>query len=108
MICLSVQNGKDVLSIHSSVKEENNSVNHSVIHNDHLPSGRSRADRINDMSKWRIHAFKVIIPRRLSQHTDSDLKLMRVSLKNAISASTVHMLRIERELKKRGCDLTIL
>lgn len=63
---------------------------------------------MGEISRWRKHAFNVILPRKLSEHTESDLKLMRVSLKNAISASSVHILRIERELKKRGSNLTIL
>jgi len=64
--------------------------------------------RENKVTAWREHAFKVVLPRRLSEHTESDLKLMLVSLKNARVASSVHIQRIERELKKRGCSLTVM
>ncbi len=59
-------------------------------------------------SRWRMHSFKVILPRNLSELPDSDLQLMLVSLKNAKSASTVHIIKIERELHKRGCCSSIL
>jgi hypothetical protein len=56
----------------------------------------------------RRHSFNVFLPRKLSEHTENDLKLMLVSLKNTLSVSTVHIARIERELKKRGCSMSIL
>ena len=59
-------------------------------------------------SRWRMHSFKVILPRNLSETSDTDLQLMLVSLKNARDASTVHSVRIERELEKRGCCSSIL
>jgi len=59
-------------------------------------------------SRWRMHSFKVILPRNLSELPDSDLQLMLVSLKNAKIASTVHIIKIERELHKRGCCPSIL
>ena len=71
-------------------------------------SKAKQVDKNGNVSNWRKHSFSVIIPRKLSEHTDIDLRLMRVSLMNAISAESVHLLRIERELKKRGSNLTIL
>lgn len=59
-------------------------------------------------SRWRMHSFKVILPRNLTELPDSDLQLMLVSLKNAKIASTVHIIKIERELEKRGCSSSIL
>jgi hypothetical protein len=56
----------------------------------------------------RRHSFNVFLPRKLSEHSESDLKIMLVSLKNTLSVSTVHIVRIERELKKRGCSMSIL
>ncbi|MFX0046027.1 MAG: hypothetical protein ACFE8Z_09280 [Candidatus Hermodarchaeota archaeon] len=58
--------------------------------------------------KWRKHAFRVVLPRRLSEEKESDLKLMLVSLKNTRVATSVHIQRIEKELKRRGCSLTLL
>ena len=63
---------------------------------------------ISNSSNWRKHSFKVILPRKISKHSDSDLRLMRVSLMNTIAAASVHLLRIEKELKERGSELKIL
>ncbi len=63
---------------------------------------------MSDTAKWRKHAFKVVLPRRLSEETENDLRLMLVSLKNARVTTSVHIQRIERELKRRGCRLTLL
>ncbi len=98
----------DVLSVNDEITEQDHSLNHSADQEASIHSKRGRDDIMKDISKWRKHAFNVILPRRLSEHTDSDLRLMLVSLKNAKSVSMVHILRIEKELKKRGCDLTIL
>ncbi|MGY5881614.1 MAG: hypothetical protein RTV31_15290 [Candidatus Thorarchaeota archaeon] len=73
---------------------------HSFHHTDDLePHGHS---------EWRKHSFNVILPRKLSEHTAIDLRLMLVSLKNVSVASAVHILRIERELEKRGCCSSVL
>ncbi len=56
----------------------------------------------------RKHTLNVILPKKVSTHTDSELKLMLVTLKNAIVASSVHISRIEKELKERGVDSRIL
>jgi len=105
---LATNNSNGVLPISEGAEEVDNSLNHSAIHDNSIHSLRKQSERANDMSRWRKHAFNVILPRKLSEHTDSDLKLMRVSLKNAINVSMVHLLKIERELKNRGCNLTIL
>ncbi|MFW9945113.1 MAG: hypothetical protein ACFFB7_08955 [Candidatus Sifarchaeia archaeon] len=63
---------------------------------------------MSEAHTWRKHTFKVVLPRRLSEETERDLKLMLVSLKNTRVATTVHIQRIERELKRRGCSLTLL
>lgn len=105
---MAVNNDKDVLSIDDNTAGDSHSLNHSVVLGTRIHSRSKRGDRMGEISRWRKHAFNVILPRKLSEHTESDLKLMRVSLKNAISASSVHILRIERELKKRGSNLTIL
>jgi hypothetical protein len=105
---MAVKNGINAQSIHDEDAEDNHSLNHSVALNPRIHPRSKRDDRMGDISRWRKHAFNVILPRQLSEHSESDLKLMRVSLKNAISASSVHLLRIERELKKRGSNLTIL
>jgi len=76
------------------------SMNHTMPSNLHYSSSNS--------SNWRKHSFKVVLPRKLSNHNDSDLRLMRVSLMNTIAAASVHLLRIEKELKSRGSELTIL
>lgn len=110
---MSVSNGKDVHSSEVEDVEEDHLLNHCALSHVHYLTSRNqsngiRVDRISNISNWRKHAFSVILPRKLSEHNDIDLRLMRVSLKNAISAETVHLLRIERELKKRGSNLTIL
>ncbi|MFX1579724.1 MAG: hypothetical protein ACFFBJ_08735, partial [Promethearchaeota archaeon] len=85
-----------------------NSLNHFAIHDNSIHSIRKQSEWAKDMSMWRTHAFNVILPRKLSDHTDSDLRLMRVSLMNAISVSMIHLLKVERELKNRGCNPRIL
>ncbi|MFX1441583.1 MAG: hypothetical protein ACFFFD_15170 [Promethearchaeota archaeon] len=101
-------NDRDVLSISDGVDKVDNSLNQPAIHDNSIHSVRKQSEWANDMSMWRTHAFNVILPRNLSDHTDSDLKLMRVSLMNAISVSMVHLLKVERELKNRGCNPRIL
>ncbi|MFW9976268.1 MAG: hypothetical protein ACFFDQ_13435 [Candidatus Thorarchaeota archaeon] len=54
------------------------------------------------------HSFKVILPEKVNAHTDHELRLMLVSLKNTIVASSVHISRIENELRKRGKVSSIL
>jgi hypothetical protein len=56
----------------------------------------------------RKHTLNVILPRKISTHTNSELKLMLVTLKNAMVASSVHISKIEKELKERGIDSRIL
>ncbi|MFW9958660.1 MAG: hypothetical protein ACFFCT_11375 [Candidatus Odinarchaeota archaeon] len=56
----------------------------------------------------RKHTLNVFLPRKIRTHTDSELKLMLVTLKNAIVASSVHISRIEKELEERGSDPRIL
>ncbi|UCE08980.1 MAG: 4Fe-4S binding protein [Candidatus Thorarchaeota archaeon] len=58
--------------------------------------------------KWRTHEFRVLLPRKLPEHPDVDLKHMLVSLKNTIQACTIYISRIERELRKRGSTTAIL
>lgn len=108
-----VSNDKVVHSIDDGDVEHDHPLNHSALSHAHYLISRTQPknkqiDRSSNISNWRKHAFSVILPRKLSEHTVIDLKLMRVSLKNAISAETVHLLRIERELEKRGSNLTIL
>ena len=64
--------------------------------------------RHSDFGNLRKRSFNVFLPRKLSEHTESDLKLMLISLKNTLCVSTLHIGRIEGELKKRGCSLSIL
>ncbi|MFX1367799.1 MAG: hypothetical protein ACFFAY_04300 [Promethearchaeota archaeon] len=80
----------------------------SVRHSSVRSTNYGRGGRMNGISRWRAHGFKAIIPRRLSEHSESELKLMLVSLKNVRNTSAVHILRIEKELKKRGCQPSIL
>ena len=68
----------------------------------------TQVERFSNFSNLRKRSLNVFLPSRLSKHTDSDLKLMWISLKNAQSVSTVHIVRIERELMKRGCSLSML
>lgn len=56
----------------------------------------------------RKHTLNVILPKKVSEHTDSELRLMLVTLKNAMVASSVHISRIEKELKERGVNSSIL
>lgn len=105
---MTVNNDKDVLSIDEKTAGDSHSLNHSVVRETRIQSRSKLGDRLDDFSSYHNHSFNVILPRKLSEHTNSDLRLMLVSLKNARWASTVHILRIERELKKRGSKLTIL
>jgi hypothetical protein len=105
---LASSNDRDVLSTGDGADKAGNSLNHLAIHDKSIHSIRKQSEWANNMSMWRTHAFNVILPRKLSDHTDSDLRLMRVSLKNAISVSMVHLLKVERELKNRGCNPRIL
>ena len=108
VIELAVNNDNDVQSFGGSTTKNSHSLNHSVVRDTHIQSGSRGGKILDNFSSYHNHSFNVILPRKLSEHTDNDLKLMRVSLKNAITASTIHLLRIERELKKRGSSLTIL
>lgn len=63
---------------------------------------------MTDVISGRKHSFSVVLPRGVAAHSDSDLKLMLVSLKNTISACSVYVSKIEKELKKRGVVPTIL
>ena len=102
-----VNNDTNALSNNNGIIR-NHPLNHSVVLEPQISSIRKHEDRMSSMTKWRPHALNVIIPRKISEHSDSDLRLMLVSLKNARSVSTVHIRRIERELMKRGCSLNIL
>ena len=110
---MTVNNHKVVHTNSDEDVEEDHSLNHCALSHVHYLVARTQSkakpfDRISNGSNWRKHSFSVILPRKLSDHNNSDLKLMRVSLKNTIVAASVHLLRIERELMKRGSDLTIL
>jgi hypothetical protein len=63
---------------------------------------------MTDSIRGRKHTLNVILPRKMSTHTDSELMLMLVTLKNAMVASSVHISRIEKELRERGTDSRIL
>lgn len=112
MIELTVKNDNVVHSVEDLDAEEDHSLNHCVLsHASYLNSRRSNSGVFGSFrngSNWREHSFKAIIPRKLSDHNNSDLKLMRVSLKNTITAAAVHLQRVERELKKRESSLGIL
>jgi len=56
----------------------------------------------------RTLTLKVVVPRRLKSVPTNSLKLMLVTIKNAISVAMVYMYRIEKELKKRDCTRSIL
>ncbi|NHI89724.1 MAG: hypothetical protein EAX87_09380 [Candidatus Thorarchaeota archaeon] len=63
---------------------------------------------MNEIVSGNQHSFKVVLPKRVSDHTDGELRLMLVTLKNAIVASSVHISKIEHELKKRNANPRIL
>jgi hypothetical protein len=86
------------------------SVNNDIIvqHNDDDDVEEDNVLSDANYHNLRRRSFNVFLPRKLSEHTESDLKLMLISLKNTLSVSTVHIGRIEGELKKRGCSLSIL
>jgi hypothetical protein len=50
----------------------------------------------------------VILPQSTIDATDIDLRLSLVSLKNIQSVVTVHAIKIERELERRGVSKHIL
>ncbi|MGY5858315.1 MAG: hypothetical protein RTU63_03020 [Candidatus Thorarchaeota archaeon] len=93
--------------------EGDHSLNHCALsHVYYLICHKQSQDRLenrnSNTSNWRKHSFSVIIPRKLPKHSDIDLRLMLVSLKNIKVAVSVHIQKIERELKKRGSKLTIV
>lgn len=57
-------------------------------------------------SHW--HSFRVMLPRKLTECSDETLRFCYLTLKNASSAITVQMLRIKRELDRRGTSTSIL
>jgi len=105
---MSVRNDKTVHPVDETDVEDDYSLNHLVDSQTRIQLRNKQAVKTDYVSRWRTHAFRVILPRKLSEHTDSDLKLMLVSLKNTAIATTVHTQRIERELQKRGSNLKIL
>jgi hypothetical protein len=64
--------------------------------------------RMTGSIRARKLALNVIPPRRMNTHTDSELKLMLVTLKNAMVVDSLDISRSERELKERGTDSRIL
>ncbi|MFX0108290.1 MAG: hypothetical protein ACFE7R_08405 [Candidatus Hodarchaeota archaeon] len=92
----------------SSAEQGDTSLGHSEVPEAHSHTNRKEGDRMSGVSHFRKHAFKVIIPIKVSGHTNSDLKLMLVSLKNARDVASVYISKIERELKKRDCKPAIL
>jgi len=113
VIELTVKNDNVVHSIDDLDEEEDHSLNHCALSHASYLNSRKQSnsgviDSFRNESNWREHSFKAIIPRKLSEDSDSDLRLMRVSLKNAIAAASVHLERVERELKKRGSSLKII
>jgi hypothetical protein len=105
---MSVKNDRNVLFIGEGTVNDNHSLNHLAVHGTSKHLLGARGDGLNEVPSWRKHAFNVILPRKISNLTENDLRLIRVSLKNAISVSSVHLLRVERELKKRGSSFSIL
>jgi len=55
---------------------------------------------------FRAITIKVIVPRRGTHHSISDLELMLVSLRNAISVCSIYTNKVERSLQKRSLDET--
>lgn len=82
------------------VQQNDDDVEEGHVLNNHAPHSNYR--------NLRKRSFNVFLPRKLSEHTESDLRLMLISLKNTLCVSTLHIGRIEGELKKRGCSLSIL
>jgi hypothetical protein len=64
--------------------------------------------KMNGIVSGRKHSFNVILPKRGYDYTDDELRLMLVTLKNAIVAGSVHISKIENELRKRKVDSRIL
>lgn len=113
VIMLSIHNGNIVHSSNDEDVEADHSLNHCALSHVHylvsrLQSKEKPVDKISNGSNWRKHAFSVILPKKLSEHSNSDLRLMLTSLKNTTVAASVHIVRIERELKERGCSPSIL
>lgn len=108
VMLMTANNDKHVPFVQDGAVDGSSSLNHSDICENRIQSKHMQSEKMSDLLRWRKHSFNVVLPRNLSEHTEIDLKLMRVSLKNAISVSTVHMMRIEKELERRGCSLTIL
>ncbi len=63
---------------------------------------------MTEILRGRKKALNVILPRRIKEHSNNELRLMLVTLKNAIVATSVQITRIENELKHRGTDFGIL
>jgi len=63
---------------------------------------------MTEILRGRKQRLNVILPRRIKEHSDNELRLMLVTLKNAIVATSVQVMRIENELKGRGADFGIL
>jgi len=54
------------------------------------------------------HSIQIMMPKHLAECTEEDLRLSYVTLKNASSVIVVQMLRIKRELERRGEPTSIL
>ena len=54
------------------------------------------------------HSIQVVMPKHLADCTKEDLRLSYVTLKNASSVLIVQMMRIKRELERRGEPTSIL
>ena len=52
--------------------------------------------------------FRALLPDKVKSATDADLRLSLVSLKNALSAISVHVSRIEQELENRHVSKYII
>ena len=57
-------------------------------------------------SHW--HSLRVMLPRRLPECSDEALRFCYLTLKNASSVIAVQMLRISKELERRGTSTSIL
>lgn len=69
------------------------------------PKKKAREDFYPNGRKLRL---SIIVPRNLKSNSSTDLKIMLISLKNAISVCSGYSSAIEKELKKRGSVTTIL
>lgn len=63
---------------------------------------------MTDTIRGRRISLNVLLPLKIHTHTEDELRLMLVTLRNSIVASSVHISRIENELRKRGVDRRIL